>query len=84
MKRLAGIFCGIVSAVSYGTNPVFAVPLLRDGYGVDSMLLFRFLLASLLLAPLQKIPLYAPPKTAYAHCGSKKTKCPSGVYPAQF
>ena len=51
MKRLAGIFCGIVSAVSYGTNPVFAVPLLRDGYGVDSMLLFRFLLASLLLAP---------------------------------
>ena len=51
MKRLAGILCGIVSAVSYGTNPLFAVPLLRGGYGVDSMLFFRFSAAALLLAP---------------------------------
>lgn len=52
MKRLAGILCGVLSAVSYGTNPLFAVPLLRGGYGVDSMLFFRFSAAALLLAPI--------------------------------
>ena len=43
MKKYVGILCGIVSAVSYGTNPLFGVPLLRVGYGVESMLFFRFL-----------------------------------------
>ena len=49
MKKYVGILCGIVSAVSYGTNPLFGVPLLRVGYGVESMLFFRFLVAAVLL-----------------------------------
>ena len=51
MKKYVGILCGIVSAVSYGTNPLFGVPLLRVGYGVESMLFFRFLGAAVLLLP---------------------------------
>ena len=39
-----GILLGLVSAVAYGTNPLFGVPLIRVGFQVDSMLLFRFLL----------------------------------------
>ena len=49
MKKYVGILCGIVSAVSYGTNPLFGVPLLRVGYGVESMLFFRFLGAAFAL-----------------------------------
>lgn len=52
MGRYFGIFCGILSAASYGTNPLFAVPLLRSGYGVDSMLFFRFFLAAVMLSPI--------------------------------
>ena len=51
MKKYVGILCGIVSAVSYGTNPLFGVPLLRVGYEVESMLFFRFLGAAVLLLP---------------------------------
>lgn len=39
-----GILLGLISAVAYGTNPLFGVPLIRAGFQVDSMLLFRFLL----------------------------------------
>lgn len=41
MKKLLGISLGAVSAISYGTNPLFAVPLLRVGFPVDSMIFWR-------------------------------------------
>lgn len=35
----------MIGAASYGTNPVFAVPLYRDGMDPDSVLFFRYALA---------------------------------------
>ena len=52
MSKLLGIFFGIISAVSYGTNPLFGVRLIRDGFPVDSMIFWRFAGAALVLFPI--------------------------------
>lgn len=44
-----GILLGFVSAVAYGTNPLFGVPLIRAGFEVDSMLFLRFFLGGLII-----------------------------------
>ncbi|MBO4648843.1 MAG: DMT family transporter [Lentisphaeria bacterium] len=44
-----GTFCGILSAVSFGTNPLFALPLYKRGMSTYNVLFFRFLFAVLLL-----------------------------------
>lgn len=43
--KVKGYMLGAVAAVSYGTNPLFAVPLYREGMTPDSVLFFRYLLA---------------------------------------
>lgn len=40
-----GYLLGAVAAASYGTNPLFALPLYGAGMNPDSVLLFRYLLA---------------------------------------
>ncbi len=47
-----GFILGIVAAVSYGTNPLFAVPLYARGMSTESVLFYRYGLATLLLAGL--------------------------------
>ena len=42
----AGIFFGIIAALAFGTNPLFARMLYQQGFSVDSVLLFRFLPAA--------------------------------------
>lgn len=37
-----GYFFAILSAVAYGTNPIFALPLYHDGMDVNSVLLLRY------------------------------------------
>ena len=50
MKSLTkGYLCGAVAAVSYGTNPLFAVPLYEQGLSVGSVLFYRYVLATLIL-----------------------------------
>lgn len=44
-NRLKGYFLGIIAAASYGTNPLFAVPLYRAGLSPDSVLFLRYLVA---------------------------------------
>lgn len=41
-KQLKGILCGIIGATSYGTNPLFALPLYAVGIGVNSVLFYRY------------------------------------------
>lgn len=43
--KLKGYILGIIAAASYGTNPLFALPLYADGMNPDSVLLFRYLAA---------------------------------------
>lgn len=43
-----GIISGMITAISYGTNPLFAIPLLAAGIGVNSILFYRYFFAVLL------------------------------------
>ncbi|MCR4966008.1 MAG: DMT family transporter [Bacteroidales bacterium] len=48
-KRIIGYICGILAGVSYGTNPLFAKPLLDSGVPVLVMLFFRYGISAILL-----------------------------------
>ncbi len=49
MKRSTkGILNGIIAAASYGTNPLFALPLYASGIGVNSVLFYRYAFAVLI------------------------------------
>ena len=46
MKRKSlGILNGMVAAISYGTNPLFALPLYAQGIKVNSVLFYRYAFA---------------------------------------
>jgi len=49
-RRLAGYLAGFIAGVSYGTNPLFAKPLLESGVPVLVMLLFRYGISAAILA----------------------------------
>ena len=49
-RKLAGYLAGIVAGVSYGTNPLFAKPLLESGVPVLVMLFFRYGMSAAILA----------------------------------
>lgn len=48
--KVKGTILGIVSAVSYGTNPLGALYLYREGLNSSSVLFYRFLFAVVILA----------------------------------
>ena len=47
--NLKGYIFAALAAASYGTNPIFAKPLYAEGMNPDSVLLFRYLLALILM-----------------------------------
>lgn len=47
-KRRIGLFNGAFAAVSYGTNPLFALPLYAAGLTVNSVLFYRYAIALVL------------------------------------
>ncbi|MDE6277875.1 MAG: DMT family transporter [Muribaculaceae bacterium] len=49
MKTGKGIALGVLAAVSYGTNPLFAVPLYNEGLSTESVLFYRYSIAAALL-----------------------------------
>lgn len=48
-SRLKGVLCGVGAAVSYGMNPLGALPLYADGINTTSVLFYRYGLAVILL-----------------------------------
>lgn len=44
-----GYIFAILSAMSYGTNPIFALPLYRDGMDVNAVLLMRYAIGVLIM-----------------------------------
>ncbi len=44
-----GYVAGVLTGVTYGLNPLFAMPLIKYGISVDAILFFRYLLAACLL-----------------------------------
>ena len=47
---LKGVFFASVSSASYGLNPLFALPLMKDGLEVESILALRYFLGMLMMA----------------------------------
>lgn len=43
--KIKGYALGAIAAASYGTNPLFALPLYAEGFTPDSVLFFRYLFA---------------------------------------
>lgn len=41
-RKITGVINGAIAAASYGTNPLFALPLFAGGIGVNSVLFFRY------------------------------------------
>lgn len=54
-KSGKGFILGVVAAVSYGTNPLFAVPLYASGMSTESVLFYRYGFATLILAAIMLI-----------------------------
>ena len=52
---LKGTLYGAIAAISYGMNPLFALPLYQEGLSPDSVLFYRFSLGGLLLGFLLKL-----------------------------
>ncbi|MBQ8969073.1 MAG: EamA family transporter [Bacteroidaceae bacterium] len=48
--KIKGFTMGSIAAASYGLNPLFALPLYREGLSVDSVLFFRYAFAILMMA----------------------------------
>lgn len=44
-RRITGVINGAIAAASYGTNPLFALPLYAGGIGVNSVLFYRYAFA---------------------------------------
>lgn len=50
-----GALCGIIAAVSYGTNPLFSLHLYREGMPPESVLFYRFAFATAILGLLLRL-----------------------------
>ena len=48
-NALIGYPAGIITGITYGLNPLFAVPLMKNGASIESILFFRYGFAVLLL-----------------------------------
>ena len=54
-ERTRGYVLGAIAAVSYGLNPLFALPLYGAGLGADSVLFYRYVLAVVMLGGLMLV-----------------------------
>ena len=49
MKQFRGIFLAILSSSTFGMIPFFALPVIREGVGIDSILFYRFAISAILV-----------------------------------
>lgn len=48
-NAIIGYPAGVITGITYGLNPLFAVPLMKEGASIESILFFRYAIAVLLL-----------------------------------
>ncbi|MBS1372270.1 MAG: DMT family transporter [Lentisphaeria bacterium] len=53
--KFKGFVFGAVAAATYGMNPLFTLPLYREGLGADSVLFYRYSMAVALLGVMMKL-----------------------------
>ncbi len=49
-NAIIGYPAGIITGITYGLNPLFAMPLMRAGASIESILFFRYIIAVAMLA----------------------------------
>lgn len=49
MDRIKGLFYGVISSSTFGLIPLFALPALQKGVGVESVMFYRFGISALVL-----------------------------------
>ena len=54
-NKVKGYICGCLSAICYGVNPLFSLPVMQRGVGVDSILFYRYAIAAVALAVLMLV-----------------------------
>lgn len=54
-SKLKGTLYAVISAVSYGTNPLGALSLYKEGVNANSVLFYRFSLAAIILGGLMLV-----------------------------
>lgn len=54
-NKVKGYVCGCLSAICYGVNPLFSLPVMSRGVGVDSILFYRYAMAAVALAILMLV-----------------------------
>ncbi len=54
-NKIIGFTAAALAASSYGTSPLFAIPLLKNGVTPPAMLVYRFVIGALLLAVVMKM-----------------------------
>ena len=50
--KVKGFLYGLIASATFGLIPLFSIPALENGVGLDSLLFYRFSLASVLVAVL--------------------------------
>lgn len=48
-NAIIGYPAGIITGITYGLNPLFALPLMKEGASIESILFFRYIISVLLL-----------------------------------
>ena len=48
-NAIIGYPAGIITGITYGLNPLFAMPLMNQGAAIESILFFRYLFAVIML-----------------------------------
>lgn len=48
-NAIIGYPAGIITGITYGLSPLFAMPLMNKGAAIESILFFRYLFAVLIL-----------------------------------
>lgn len=54
-SKIKGTICGILAAISYGTNPLGALNLYADGLNANSVIFYRYALATMILAVIMAV-----------------------------
>ncbi|WP_294139511.1 DMT family transporter [uncultured Sanguibacteroides sp.] len=49
MKQVRGVILAMISSSTFGLIPLFALPVIRDGVGLDSVLFYRFAISAFVI-----------------------------------
>lgn len=68
--RAKGYLNGVIASTSYGTNPLFALPLFARGFGVNSVLFYRYFFAVVIYGIFLKFFKKTDLKISLMECGA--------------